>query len=150
MPDSFNAIGDALSKQYRYRIFNSPHRPLHRRHYMWHCWVPLDPARMQRAADRLVGTHDFEGFAAAGHGRADTTRTILACRIETDSPELSIVVQGTGFLYHTVRIIAGTLVEVGRARFDPAVIDRVLTSQDRSLAGPTLPPHGLCLEWIKY
>ena len=61
-----------------------------------------------------------------------------------------IIVQGDGFLYHMVRVIAGTLVEVGRGRFAPEVIDRILASQDRSLAGPTLPASGLCLEWINY
>ncbi len=149
-PDTFHAIRNTVSKQYRYHIFNSSHRPLHKRHYMWHCWVPLDPVRMQDAADRLVGTHDFQAFAASRHGRAGTTRTILACRIESEPPELTIVVEGTGFLYHMVRIIAGTLVDVGRSRFDPAVVDLALASRDRSIAGPTLPPCGLCLEWIKY
>ena len=64
--------------------------------------------------------------------------------------EIHIFVEGSGFLYNMVRIIAGTLVEVGRGRFEPAVIDRILASADRRLAGPTLPPQGLSLEWIRY
>ena len=146
----FDAISDATSKQYRYRVFNTSQRPLTKRHFVWHCWTPLDDARMADAAAGLVGTHDFEGFAAAGHNRATTVRTVLGCEIQRDKPELHIVVTGTGFLYNMVRIIAGTLVEVGRGRFEPDVIDRILESHNRRDAGPTLPARGLCLEWIKY
>ena len=146
----FDAISDAVSKQYRYRIFHTERRPLQQRHCVWHCWTPLDMGRMTAAAVRIVGTQDFEGFAAAGHGRATTVRTVTRCEVERDDPEVHIVVQGTGFLYNMVRIIAGTLVEVGRGRFEPDQIDRLLTSRDRRQAGPTLPAHGLWLEWIKY
>ena len=149
----FEAIAHCRSKRYRYRIFNSQRRPLDQRHYVWHCWVPLDIGRMDQAAARLVGTHNFAGFAAAAHGRLTTVRTITACRVERPDPtgaELHVIVEGGGFLYHMVRIITGTLIEVGRGRFQPEVIDRVLATGDRSQAGPTLPPSGLWLEWIKY
>jgi tRNA pseudouridine38-40 synthase len=102
------------------------------------------------AAKRLIGTHDFAGFAAAGHGRTSTVRTIHDCRVHRDTPELHVLVEGDGFLYNMVRIIAGTLVEVGRGRFTPDIIDRMLETADRSLGGPTLPARGLSLEWIKY
>ena len=108
---------------------------------------------MNRGAARLVGTHDFAGFAAAGHGRLSTVRTITGCRVERPDPagaEVHVIVEGHGFLYNMVRIIAGTLVEIGRGRFEPDVIDRVIESGDRSQAGPTLPPQGLWLEWIEY
>ena len=148
-PD-FDAISDAVAKQYRYRVFNTPQRPLQKRYFVWHCWTPLKVEPMRDAAARLVGTHDVAGFAAAGHGRTSTVRTIFDCRIETERPELRVVVEGDGFLYNMVRIIAGTLVEVGRGRFEPSIIDRVFKTGDRSLGGPTLPAHGLCLEWVKY
>lgn len=150
---AFNAVGGARNKQYRYRIFNSPRRPLDRRLYVWHCWMNLDIDRMNQAAAKLVGTHDFAGFAAAGHGRLTTVRTIHACRVERGEQhpdEIHIVVQGDGFLYNMVRIIAGTLVDVGRGRLPPDVVDEVLKSKDRRRAGPTLPPSGLWLEWIEY
>lgn len=149
-PSHFDAISDAVSKQYRYRVFHTARRPLNKRHYVWHCWTPLDTDRMADGASRLTGTHDFAGFAAAGHGRASTIRTVLRCDIFRDNPEIHIVVEGTGFLYNMVRIIAGTLVEIGRGRFEPDVIDHVLQSRDRRAAGPTLPARGLCLEWIRY
>ena len=151
--NTFDAIGGCRSKQYRYRIFNSRRRPLDRRRYVWHCWTSLDVDRMNAGAARLVGTHDFAGFAAAGHGRLSTVRTITGCRVERPDPagvEAHVIVEGNGFLYNMVRIIAGTLVEIGRGRFEPDVIDTVIASGDRSRAGPTLPPEGLWLEWIEY
>jgi tRNA pseudouridine38-40 synthase len=149
-PPGFHVISDVMSKQYRYRLFNTTHRPLWLRHVVYHCWVPLDTDHMAEAAGRLEGTHDFAGFAAAGHGRESTVRTVHRCWVEPHPPEVHVLIEGDGFLYNMVRIIAGTLVEVGRGRFEPDVIDRVLTTADRAGAGPTLPPTGLCLEWIRY
>jgi tRNA pseudouridine38-40 synthase len=147
------------------------HRPLQQRNYVYHCWHVLDIARMNAAAARLVGRHDFAGFAAAGNDRVTTVRTIFACGVEEHGAEgvmegeypgtpgryrgpkgreVHIVVQGDGFLYNMVRIIAGTLLEIGRGAIDPERIDQALASGDRRLAGPTLPPQGLCLEWICY
>ncbi len=146
----FDFVREVVSKRYRYRLFCRELRPLDRRHYTWHCWVSLEVDRMRDAASRLVGEHDFAGFAAAGHGRETTVRTIHRCEVERAGEELHIVVEGSGFLYNMVRIIAGTLVEVGRGRLDPGVVDEVLATGDRRLAGPTLPPTGLWLEWIGY
>ncbi len=146
----FDAISDAVRKQYRYRVFHTPRRPLHRRNFVWHCWTDLNLAAMSDAAGRLIGTHDFAGFAAAGHGRSSTVRTIFRCEVEHQSPEVVIVVEGSGFLYNMVRIIAGTLIEVGRGRFDSDVVERVIRTGERREAGPTLPAQGLSLEWIEY
>ena len=150
VPHDFDAIRWAKRKQYCYRIFHSPHRPLQIRHAVWHCWKDLNVDRMQDAASRLVGTHDFAGFAAAKHGRLSTVRSIFEFLIEQHPPEIHLIVEGNGFLYNMVRIIAGTLVEVGRGRFEPGVIDQIFDSCDRSQAGPTLPARGLCLEWVRY
>ena len=156
VPSSFDAISDATNKQYRYRLFNSPRRPLLKRFGVWHCWIKLDADRMNDAARRLVGTHDVAGLAAADHGRTTTVRTIFDCHVEVpevfadEGPEVHIVISGSGFLYNMVRIISGTLVEVGRGRFEPNVVDEILATGNRALAGPTLPPEGLCLEWVKY
>lgn len=153
-PPDFDCIADARNKQYRYRIFNAMHKPLWVRNAVYHCFpFRLDVQRMQDAAQRLIGTHDIEGFSAAGHGRESTVRTIFDCRVFTDPvfpDEVHMTIQGSGFLYNTVRIIAGTLLEVGRGRFEPGHIDRIITTADRQIAGPTLPPQGLCLQWIAY
>lgn len=153
-PPDFDSIGGVTNKQYRYRIHTADHKPLWQRNAVYHYFnAPLDVDRMNAAAARLVGTHDVEGFSAAGHGREFTTRTIFDCRVLTDPTfpgEVHITIQGSGFLYNMVRIIAGTLIEVGRGKFEPTRIDEILATADRRLAGPTLPPQGLCLEWIAY
>jgi tRNA pseudouridine38-40 synthase len=152
----FEAIGGARSKQYRYRIFNAIRRPLHMRNYVYHCWWPLDIDRMNDAARRIVGTHDFQGLASAKHDRETTIRTVHECHVERqptvfdDAQEIHIVIQGGGFLYNMVRIVAGTLIEVGRGAMDPGRLDEILSTADRRLAGPTLGPEGLWLEWIRY
>ena len=149
--DTFDAISGAQEKQYRYRLWNSTRRPLAIRHTVYHCWLELDRDRMSDAAGRLVGTHDFESFANTHHGRTSTVRTITQCRVEAGpEPELHVVVAGTGFLYNMVRIIVGTLIEVGRGHWEPSYIDELLANPDRQNAGPTIEPNGLCLEWIRY
>lgn len=144
-------VADAITKQYRYRIWNTTRRPLGIRHMVYHFWTPVDVDRMNDAAARLVGTHDFDGFATVGHGRLSTVRTIHACRIERVSgEEVQLVIEGDGFLYNMVRIIAGTLLEIGRGHWEPSRIEEILASKDRRLAGPTAPAPGLCLQWIRY
>ena len=151
--DQFESITDAISKQYRYRLWISPNQTIFERHFVHHCWDTLDVDRMTDAAARLIGEHDFAGFANADHNRQTTIRTIHDCHIQPDptgAPELHIVVSGDGFLYNMVRIIAGTLVEIGRGRREPELVDDILTERDRQRAGPTLAASGLCLEWIRY
>jgi tRNA pseudouridine38-40 synthase len=148
---AFNPVGDTESKAYSYTIHTSRTRPLWDRRYVCQLWDVLDPERMQAAAQVLVGEHDFAGFAAAGHGRLTTVRTIYSCSITTLPDErIRIDVSGNGFLYNMVRIIAGTLAEAGRGRITPEHVREILRTGDRAKAGPTLPPTGLCLEWIRY
>lgn len=153
-PSEFDAIRGAVDKQYRYRIWMSPHRPLHQRDQVYPCRYRLDLNAMHDAAARLVGEHDFAAFATAGHGRATTVRTVFACYFETagtpDAPEVHLVIRGNGFLWNMVRIIAGTLVEIGRGSRQPDLIETLYETGDRSLAGKTLPAAGLYLEWIRY
>ncbi len=153
----FDACRGAVEKQYRYRIWNSSRRPLHVRRLVYNNWVPLEISLMRDAAARLVGEHDFAGFAAAGHNRLTTVRTIFGCEVQElrgepplHAEEVHIVVRGSGFLYNMVRIIAGTLLDVGRGRLPLEQVDRAIAEAKRELAGPTLPPQGLYLEWIRY
>jgi tRNA pseudouridine38-40 synthase len=165
--ENFNPIRGAVSKGYSYLLHISPHRPLWERRYVHHAWVPLQVEPMREAAAARVGEHDFAAFAAAGHGRLSTVRTIFDCRVVDegridDGPgravgegaewarRLRIEVSGNGFLWNMVRIIAGTLVDVGRGRLTVEDVRAALASGDRRRTGPTLPPTGLCLEWICY
>ena len=153
VPGEFDAIRDTICKQYRYRLWTAARRPLQHRHYTTHCWTPLDHAAMSAASERLVGEHDFAGFANAGHGRQSTVRSIHHCRVErswTPGPELHVVVSADGFLYNMVRIIVGTLIEIGRGAAKPELVDAILAAGDRTQAGPTAPPQGLWLEWIRH
>ncbi|QNN23142.1 tRNA pseudouridine(38-40) synthase TruA [Planctomycetales bacterium ZRK34] len=148
--DDFDATRDAIDKQYCYRIWNADRRPLGLRHQVYHYWVPLDAERMNQAAGRIVGEHDFAGFATAGHGRLSTVRTVHTCEVQRHGDQVHLTVSGSGFLYNMVRIITGTLIEVGRGKWPPEHVDRILAEADRRLAGPTVPPGGLCLQWIAY
>jgi tRNA pseudouridine38-40 synthase len=167
--DDFNPIGGARSKAYSYTLHVSPSRPIWDRRYVHHIWTDLDLDAMNAAAAELVGEHDFAAFAAAGHGRQSTVRTVFDCRVRAEavhdepagsaggggsrdfaSRRVRIDVAGSGFLYNMVRIIAGTLVEAGRGRLAPGDVRSALETGDRRRAGPTLPPCGLCLEWVRY
>ena len=150
-PD-FHATRSAESKLYQYRIFNSPHRPVERlaQRYVYHCWRTLDLDAMRAAAAHFVGEKDFAAMSAAGAQRESTVRTVLRCGVERHLDEIRIDVEGTGFLYKQVRNMCGTLVEVGRGAWAPERVAEILESKDRTKAGPTLPPQGLCLRWVRY
>lgn len=147
----FDPIGDVESKGYSYTLHTARDRPLFDRRFVHHVRSKPDVTAMDAAARQLIGEHDFAAFAAAGHGRMSTVRRVLDCRVTDLAPDrVRIDVSGTGFLWNMVRIIAGTLVHVGFGRLRPDVIPAILASKDRTKSGPTLPPTGLCLEWIKY
>lgn len=154
VPEAFDPVGDALSKGYRYEI--APVRPFTARppfdrHMVFRTTHGLRVDRMRSAAASLVGTHDFSAFAHAQHGRESPVRTVFACEVGTLPDDRVVIdVSGDGFLYNMVRIVAGTLVEVGRGRIAPDAIPDILASRDRSRAGPTLPAQGLRLRWIHY
>lgn len=154
--DDFEPIGGATSKEYTYTIVSGETRPLWDRRYVWHTWYELEVDCMREAAAHLVGEHDFAAFAQINHGRKTTVRTIFACDVEqpatshSDEQRFVVRVSGSGFLYNMVRIVAGTLMEVGRGKIEPGEIPAIIASKDRRRAGVTLPPTGLRLEWVRY
>ena len=165
--ETFDPIKDCTAKGYSYTLHAGRDRPVFDRAFVHHVWESLDADAMDQAARHFEGEHDFAAFAAAGHGRTTTVRTIYGCRVTSgidphanaDDPNvadphaaqrLRIEVSGNGFLYNMVRIIAGTLYEVGRGKMSPDAIPEIITSGDRRRAGMTLPPTGLRLEWIRY
>jgi tRNA pseudouridine38-40 synthase len=168
VPLPFHARHDAHSKTYRYRILEAAVCPPFLWRFVWHYPFPLEPRRMAEAAKLFEGEHDFTSFAAAGGSdepvasgqdaalRPDAgpgmVRTIFSSRLLRRSrPPLVIYqVSGSGFLHHMVRNIVGTLVEVGRGKWEARDIARILAGRDRTLAGPTAPAQGLCLMKVEY
>lgn len=146
----FHARFCAKSKRYRYTIWNEPIPMALGRQYAWHVRKPLDIDAMRIAAAKLVGEHDFKGFEASGMLHRSTIRTILYADIEKNSGFVHFDIEANGFLRYMVRSILGTLVEIGLAKRPASDIDAILASGDRTLAGTTVPPHGLTLLYVLY
>jgi tRNA pseudouridine38-40 synthase len=157
--DDFHARFSARAKAYEYRIWNGAAVPPFIRQFVWHVPQPLAIDLMQRAADALVGEHDFAAFQGTGSTVHTTVRTIISARwkIETISwlpPSggrlLAFEMRGDGFLRHMVRAVTGTLAEIGLGRRSADDMPRLLATRDRSQAGRTAPAHGLYLMNVEY
>lgn len=149
-PERFHARLNAHSKTYRYRIWNSEIPNVLERSYLYPLPEPLDVAAMERAAADLVGTHDFRSFCGLKRFKKSTVRTITDIIITQHSSEVRLEFTGNGFLMRMVRILAGTLVEVGLGQRAADAMPAVLAAQDRAAAGPALPAQGLALVRVEY
>ena len=141
---------DAVSKLYTYRILNRAEPSPFIGRYAWHLPAELDLERMEQAAARLVGRHDFAAFEAAGSSVQDKVRGLQSLDCDREGDVIEIRARADGFLYMMVRNIVGTLVEVGLGRLEPEAVADILASRDRGQAGPTAPPQGLCLVRVDY
>lgn len=149
--EGFHARFDSKGKKYRYIIRNAGEPDIFRRNYCYQVMQTLDEAAMQEAAGYIVGTHDFRCFQAAGGEEKETTvRTIHSLQVKRDGENVIIEVAGDGFLYNMVRIITGTLVEVGLGRKKPEDLAYIIESKDRRNAGHTAPAEGLYLVEVYY
>jgi tRNA pseudouridine38-40 synthase len=147
---AFDARFSARGKVYRYRIWNHPIRsPKHAR-TSWHIRRPLDLALMRATAHALCGEHDFRGFRASDCDRRNTVRVIRRLDINRQGAIVDIEVEATAFLKNMVRILAGTLADVGRGKLDVPTVLRVLDTGDRSAGGVTAPAFGLTLVRVIY
>lgn len=135
-------------KTYQYRIWNDDVMLPVKRLYAWHCSFDLDLNKMQKAGHYLEGTHDFTSFCNTATQTPDHVRTVYSVNVFKEDKEVVIEVKGKGFLYNMVRIIAGTLVMIGRGKGEPEDIKKMIDANDRAAAGPTAPANGLCL--MKY
>jgi tRNA pseudouridine38-40 synthase len=150
VPSGFKPISDALAKHYRYTILAAPIRSPLRRFHAWHIREPLNVEAMRKAAVQFVGHHDFAAFRASNCSAKTTVRRIDSVEITVEGDTITIDVVGGGFLKNMVRVITGTLVEIGRGRFEPEYIQVLLQSGDRKQAGVTAPACGLCLMEVYY
>jgi len=142
----WDALRAARGKHYRYRIWNGRDRSPLRIGRWWWVKEALDVDAIAAAARTFEGQHDFAAFQAAGSSVKTTVRKLTRCGVSGEpGGEIVLDVEGEGFLRHMVRNLAGTLVEIGRGRWDVARAGAILASLDRGQAGPTAPAHGLCL-----
>ena len=137
-------------KTYEYNILNRRFELPSKRLYAAFCYYPMDIERMNQAAAYLVGEHDFKSFCSAGAQVQTTVRTIYAVNVTKEDDMVHIRFTGNGFLYNMVRIIAGTLMQVGTGLMEPEQVKEILEARDRSKAGPTAVAKGLTLVEIRY
>lgn len=150
VPDDFHARRSAQWKRYDYQINNSSIDDVFSRLYAQHEPVPLDVGAMQAGAAMLEGHHNFRAFAAAGGSSKTFERRLYACKVFARGPMIKIICIGDGFLYNMVRIIAGTLLYVGKGRILPQNLPNIISKQDRTKAGKTAAACGLTLAYVHY
>ncbi len=148
--EAFHARHDARGKRYCYTIWSSRFMHPLKVDDAWHVVQGLDVARMNEAARSFLGEHDFAGFRAADCQAQTTVRELWRVEVEREGCEVRVTVEGSAFLKNMVRIMVGTLVEIGVGRMEPERIAEVLRTQARGRGGPTAPPGGLCLMELFY
>ncbi len=149
-PEGWSPRFSAVMRHYRYRILNHPARPALEDGQVWHVPQALDAAAMHRAAQLLLGKHDFSAFRAASCQAKDALRTLSRLEVRRVGEEVHILASARSFLHHQVRNLVGTLHAVGRGMQDEGWPRRVLDGRDRRLAGQTAPPEGLCFMAVEY
>ncbi|MDQ0190434.1 tRNA pseudouridine(38-40) synthase TruA [Alicyclobacillus cycloheptanicus] len=148
--EAFHARFSAIRKTYRYTVQRADVEDVFTNRYAWHMPRALRLAEMRAAAGSLVGEHDFTSFCAAATPVENKVRTVYAIEFEERGTYLDIYCTGSGFLQNMVRIIVGTLIDVGLGKLDPSAMPKILAGRDRRLAGQTAPAKGLCLWQVDY
>ncbi len=150
VPDGFHARFMTCGKLYTYRMLNTRHASALLRNTHLHVPVPLNEAPMQAAVRDLTGTHDFAAFQASGGTAKTTVRTMREVSLDRCGDAFTFTVYGNAFLYNMVRIMVGTLIDIGHGRLGADAFARSFVSLDRLDLGPTAPPHGLELTRVDY
>lgn len=150
VPGNFHARFSAVSKVYEYKILNRYHRSPLMVKRVWHVREPLNIQNMNKAAAAFLGHHDFSAFCGSGHSVSTFERTIYSSQWVFDGSYLIYRVSGNGFLYNMVRIMTGTMVEIGNNKRSVDSIKELFLKKDRNLAGITAPPYGLYLVMVNY
>jgi len=147
---TFNARFDTVGKLYRYEIYSGGEKmPLSRR-YSLQIPYKLDVKAMRKAITKLLGKHDFSSFRSSNSNTKTSVRTIKKVSVRKNARRIIIDIEADGFLYNMVRVIVGTLVEIGRGKLSPLSMRKILSARNRSLAGPTVPARGLMLIKVRY
>ncbi len=146
----FHARLNAVEKTYCYRIFTGSPRNVFIRHYVYEYGHHLDIQSMKKAASLLIGEHDFQSFCSTRRSKKSTVRRLYEISIAEEQDQIILTFRGNGFLYNMVRILTGTLIEVGEGRRAPEEISSILSALDRTAAGFTAPPEGLMLMSVQY
>lgn len=147
--EEFHSRYSAKGKRYRYLIHNSAYRSPIYKDISYHVKYDLDFDKMCKEAKSLIGTHDFKGFMSSGSSVSDTIRTIYDIELTKEGDLIILEIEGNGFLYNMVRIITGTLIDIGRGRINEGLED-IIKSKSRSKCGHTAPAHGLFLKKVDY
>ena len=150
MDDRFHAQHDARGKLYTYQILHRPARPTIDRAFVWHIYKPLDDAAMQQAAATLIGAQDFSSFEGSLTDNNNPICHLQRLAVIRHDDQILIEAYADRFLKHMVRAMVGTIIEVGLGKRAPDSLTEVLRAQDRSAAGQTAPPQGLCLMRVDY
>jgi tRNA pseudouridine38-40 synthase len=150
VPADFHARFSATWRRYRYRILNRRSPSALDRHQVWHVPMPLDVRSMNEATSVLVGRHDFNSFRSINCQAASSIKTLDLLEVDRDGDEIAIEVGARSFLHNQVRILVGTLQLVGRGQWTAHDVAEALAARDRTRAGPTAPPLGLCLMEVRY
>ena len=148
--ERFHSRYNAKRKTYRYVINNTEYGSAIYRNLEYHFPIKLNVEKMQEAAKYFEGEHDFKAFKSSGTSGKNSVRTIYKAEVKTDGERILIELTGNGFLYNMVRIISGTLLDVGLEKIEPSEIEDIINSKDRTKAGKTLPAHGLYLVKVNY
>lgn len=160
--DEFHSRHHAVEKCYLYRVSTARVTDVFKRRYVYEYGKGkmgggtleaegnLDLAAMRKAAAFLVGEHDFQGFCGRKIKKKSTVRNIYSIEIKEEPGEIRFYYRGNGFLFHMIRIITGTLLEIGAGKRKPEDVERILMSKERQEAGETVPAKGLTLLWVKY
>lgn len=148
--ERFHSRYSVKSKRYRYTINNSKYGSAIYKNLEYHFPIKLDVEEMKKAAKYFEGEHDFKGFKASGTSSKSSVRKIFKAEVIQDNDRIYIELTGSGFLYNMVRIISGTLLDVGQGKIKADDISEIILSKDRMKAGKTLPAHGLCLMEVTY
>jgi len=146
----FHSRYNAVKKRYSYTIDTNLFANPFMLKYTYHVPQKLDIIKMQLAAGHLIGTKDFKSFTSLKSKTKTTVRTITRIEVQEEQNIIKIIYESDGFLQHMVRIITGTLIEVGLGLREPDDVAIILDNSERSTAGPTAPPHGLCMEIVYY